>query len=354
MSRGWKRAPALGAAMAAACLTTPAWAAEPASPYGKVHEFGDWAVACDNTHRCEAVGYQPKDNDDAPVALFLSREAGPGSAVRAKFFLGETDGTEDPVLTLAIGPLRLTGLQPGQPLTPKQVASLLPLLNKEHEARLSDGKQRWTLSLAGATAALLKMDDLQGRIGTPGAIVRPGKRAESSVPAPLAAPVFVVHALPAARAADQALTGPILAAVKPGDFCEDAEVGKANISQAEIVRVSASQVIVTSMCWQAAYQSGWGAWLSNDKPPYAPQRLAFPDAQGNLEREPTELSIETDGRAHSAHKGRGIGDCFHSSEWAWTGRGFLLTKLENDAACRGLTGGVPLTLWRAAQGPAPR
>ncbi|RYD40495.1 MAG: DUF1176 domain-containing protein, partial [Verrucomicrobiaceae bacterium] len=50
--------------------------------------------------------------------------------------------------------------------------------------------KHWTLSLSGLNAVLLKMDEAQDRIGTPGALVRRGNKPESSVLAPVPPPVF--------------------------------------------------------------------------------------------------------------------------------------------------------------------
>lgn len=334
-------------------MTGSAWgaflpAAAP-SNYGRVYTFQDWAIACDNTHRCEAAGYQTDDDDGEPVALLLSREAGPQGRIELKVSFAESAGAP---LTLTVGKLKLADIEEDKPLTANQAAQLLPWLVKGREVKLSDGKRDWTVSLAGASAALLKMDDLQGRVDTPGAIVRKGKQPESSVPRALPTPLVKPVALPTERAHDADLIKPILAAIKPADFCEDAEYGRAHADQAQIMRLSANKVVVTTSCWMGAYQDGSGAWIANDKPPYAPVKMSWPMADGTSENEPAFLDIDPNGHAYSSHKGRGIGDCIFTAEWGWTGEGFSLVGSTATGLCKGFSGGIPLRLWttRGASG----
>jgi hypothetical protein len=78
---------------------------------------------------------------------------------------------------------RLSPQQAQSEVPASQVPALLAAVQKEDVIRLSTDSAQWQVSLHGA-AALLKMDDLQGRVGTPGALVRQGTKPESSVPAP--------------------------------------------------------------------------------------------------------------------------------------------------------------------------
>ena len=73
-------------------------------------------------------------------------------------------------------------------------------------AQTIDGKGKaWPISDSGAAAVLLKMDEAQGRLGTPGALVRRGDKAEASVPAALPVPVIVRGTLVASLARGQTL-----------------------------------------------------------------------------------------------------------------------------------------------------
>jgi hypothetical protein len=45
--------------------------------------YGDWAVSCDNTRHCEAVGYQREDAE-LPVTMWLARDAGGNAPVTVR------------------------------------------------------------------------------------------------------------------------------------------------------------------------------------------------------------------------------------------------------------------------------
>lgn len=163
---------------------------------GKLHIFRDWVVGCDNTLRCEAQGYG-SDRDDAPpggrAALIIRREAGPGQPPVLHFTYSTFDNAPLPAagqtVRLQVGSLRFdmpatTAQQPEPDVPASRVPALLAAVQKGDIVRLSAGSAQWHVSLDGAAAALLKMDDLQGRVGTPGALARKGTRPESSVPAP--------------------------------------------------------------------------------------------------------------------------------------------------------------------------
>lgn len=183
----------------------------------------------------------------------------------------------------------------------------------------SSAIKRWQLSLAGSKAALLKMDDLQGRVGTPGALVRRGTqrpaKAESSVLPALAAPRVKAAALPRSTAADRALLPAILDAIAPRDCWEDLPDDRG--PEQSITRVSATQVLVMRECGRGADQGGSGIWLANSKPPYAPKRLRLPLLDGESDDCVMNANLAAGtGRLSSFAKGRGISDCGSSFDWA--------------------------------------
>lgn len=315
------------------------------SRYGHVYIFQDWVLACDNTHRCEAAGYQPDSASRAPAALLLSREAGPHTPVEIK--LTFADNLAGTALRLTVDKFQLAEVVADKPLSADQAARLLPWLIKGRELRLSAGSRSWTVSLAGAAATLLRMDQLQGRVNTPGAAVRKGTQPESSVPRAQPVPLVRTLPLPSEREHDADLIAPILASIKDADFCADPAFGRAHAAQAQVTRLSAHQVLIVSSCWQGAYQDGSGAWIANDQPPYQATKVRFPMPDGSTEDEPTFLDIDPNGHAYSSHKGRGIGDCIFTAEWGWTGQGFSLVNASDAGLCKGFAGGIALRLWVA-------
>lgn len=296
--------------------------------------YKDWAVACDNTRHCEAVAYQSEDSASEPVVLWLSRDAGPNAPVRVQL---DVNDSEDPrQLTLRLGSTTLKGLARGEDLSPTQTQQLLAHVLVGQKLTLADGGKRWEVSLAGSNAALLKMDDVQGRVGTPGALVRKGKKPESVALPPLPVPKVRAAALPGTSKADEALLVPILKSVKERDCWDD--MPDDNDPETSITRVSATQVLVMRECGRGAYQGGSGLWLANSKPPYRAKRLELPMPGAETSDYVMNASFE-DGRLSSYAKGRGLNDCGADYAWVWTDKGFVLSDASTAPLCRGMAQG---------------
>ncbi|MCZ8072857.1 MAG: DUF1176 domain-containing protein, partial [Paucibacter sp.] len=300
-----------------ALLALSALSSAQAQSLSQVHEFKDWAMACDNRRHCEAIAYQSEESGSAPVTMWLSRDAGPHARVHIQFDTDEIS-EDTQLLTLHLVPRQqLKGISPRKDLSPADTAKLLAYVLEGEEIVVAEGSsasgkngsKRWQLSLAGSKAALLKMDDLQGRVGTPGALVRrgaqPPTKAESSVLPALAAPRVKAASLPKTTAADQALLQPILDAVTPRECWEDLPDDRG--AEQSITRVSATEVLVMRECGRGAYQGGSGIWLAQSKPPYAPKRLRLPLPGGESDDYVMSANLEAGtGRLSSFAKGRGI------------------------------------------------
>jgi len=327
-----------------------------------MRSFKAWHMACDNLRACEAQGYG--DGETPPAVLIVQREAGPAAPARWRVGFGD-DAVPAPTgpVTLRVGTLQLALAAPDPKtgfieLGAEAAAALRPWLLRADVLRLTGAGRgsgpEWVVSLAGASAALLKMDDLQGRVDTPGALARPGSRPEAAVPAAPPVPTFRAPPLPAQRPADKALLAAIHREIRPdAENCPRLrEAG--TVDQGEIVRLDERRVLVLFSCWMAAYNAGSGAWVANDRPPHAPVPARFqqPGSPGRDELEwPTFPSLEAAAGAalslHSAAKGRGIGDCYSAYRWVWDGRRFALVEA-TVSPCQGYTGGgLPMQLWRA-------
>lgn len=326
---------ALGAVTSAAAATAPVKSTHVV--------IKDWEVACDNTRACEAVGFQSEEGGSAPVSLWLGRPAGPQGAVAAKLSAITLDEAAVGPLTLQVGRLTLRGLKSEAELTPAQIAQLLPALLDADTAAVSDGKNKWQLSLAGVKAALLKMDDLQGRGDTVTALVKRGPKPASAVLAAVPAPTLQRLPSPPSLKQDDALLSKIVKTLKNGGCDEPAEL-MGSESQSEINRLSASQVLLLIECGRGAYQSSFAVWIANDKPPYAAKRASLLDAGGRPETELLNPGFDK-GELGSFGKGRGLGDCNVQSSWVWTAAGFKLASASSAHQCRGFPGGYMLSDW---------
>lgn len=300
-------------------------------PLGISFTHKDWALVCDNTLACRAEGYQAEDGGSEPVSLQITRLAGPGQPVSMALVYSTEKAKVGEPLQFTVGKARVGGLSGETLRIPDTAAAgLLPELLRNETSRLASarGEADWTLSLAGLKAVLLKMDEAQGRLDTPGALVRRGGRPESTVPAAVPAPVIRRAALEATRPSDAALGPRILASIKPQviqDQCNDT----GGTPMPEVVRLTGSRVALALPCAQGAYNFTFLLFGANDKPPYGARLL---QAHG-------EFDAAT-GTVRSSMKGRGLGDCWSSETWVFDGSGFTLAESAGSAMCRGFPGGA--------------
>ncbi|KQQ44485.1 hypothetical protein ASF61_21645 [Duganella sp. Leaf126] len=315
-----------------------------ASAHAEHFTFKDWEVACDNTRRCEAVGYQ-KEEAAEPVLLALTRAAGAMAPVEAVFSPYTDDDIKLGALTVRVGRTTMRGLHADVALTPEQVGKLLPLLLNAESAKVSDGKRVWVLSLAGVKAALLKLDDLQGRVGTPTALAMRGNKPADAALAPLPAPQVQLLPAVATRAGDARLLPAIVQGLPHGG-CESASDIADSERQNELHRLSSGQVLLVLECNRGAYQSSFELWTANDKAPYAAKRVRLPDAGGQQEAYVMNPAFDH-GTLSSFSKGRGIADCNASASWGWTAAGFQLIEASSGQLCRGMPGGYSLREYTA-------
>ncbi len=327
-------------------LALAAPAALPARAADAAFQHQDWELVCDNTRTCRVAGYQ-RDDADLPVSVLLTRHAGAGTAVAGRVTLG--DGWEDSVLDALPAQLRValwidgkshgertmakTALQAD--LTAAQVAALLKALTRDSRIEFRVGKVVWELSDSGAAAVLLKMDDVQGRIGTVGAAFRKGKQPETRVLPPLPAPIVKAVPLAPARPGDARFIAQhgdalrkALRSATDEDSCSDLHETGETAPSLEAVRLTKTKLLVSTRCWLAAYNAGSGYWIVNDTAPYRPE-LVTSDA--------TDFD---NGVLGATHKARGIGDCWGSERWTWDGTAFVQTSASSTGMCKGFAGGA--------------
>ncbi|SOD26889.1 Protein of unknown function [Variovorax sp. YR752] len=319
------------ACIAAAALSLAALSAGAADKELVSFSHNDWELACDNTRTCRAAGYQPESGASEPVSMLITRKAGLGTAIDIQLQIGDDDGVKGP-LRFKVGKATVSGLAAGTAsFDDSQVRTVLPELLKGDDATVTaNGGKKWTLSLAGLNAVLLKMDEAQGRVGTPGALVRRGSKPESSVLPPVTAPVVNVVVPPKAHPGDDALAARIFPFLKLDSAKEDCNNREdINAKSLTVSRLTDRKVLLSLGCGMGAYNYSSLLWIANDKPPYAPVSI---EANGDFD--------EKEGSVTSAMKGRGIGDCWSSETWHFNGKDFVRTGSTGDGMCRGFAGGA--------------
>jgi hypothetical protein len=292
----------------------------------------DWALKCDNTRTCRASGYQDESGDSEPVSMLVSRAAGPGTPVEIKLTV-YTETASPAALQLSVGRKVIRGLKGDPASVPVQdVPELLRQLLNAETVTVHAGKQTWTLSLAGVKAVLLKMDEAQGRVGTPGALVRRGERPESSVLPVLPAPAIKAVKPVPARPGDEVLGRRIYAAFAAKDqetIRDSCNGGNVPAAEVGVSRLDDKSLLISVPCGMGAYNFSSLLWIANDRVPYQPRAV---EANGDFDPHT--------GNVHSAMKGRGIGDCWSTEDWQWDGRDFVSSGTGDSGMCRGFPGGA--------------
>ncbi len=297
----------------------------------------DWQLVCDNTRTCRAAGYQTDEADELPVSVLLTRAAGPQQLVVGQLMIGnygneelykdipETFELSMKVNGTVIDPVMMRQDTLVSTLSGNQTQVLLEALTRDSTIEWSFGEKTWRLSDKGASAVLLKMDEFQNRINTTGALVRKGTSSEASVFPSLPTPVVIAASIPEPEASDNNFPEKF-AKLVPESFYDDCMMLQDESSVTEntfsITRLNSTKLLVSALCWRAAYNEGYGYWIVNEAPPYNPVLIT------------TNGMEYSNGRIYSSHKGRGLGDCWYGEEWTWDGDTFVQTDASSTGMCK--------------------
>lgn len=341
------------------------WIATPTSAQG-LKQVRDWVGACDNTRHCTAIGLAPEDAETDAMLHF--ERAGAADARVAKLTLrvdhplprgaswSLMDEQQRTLLTLT--DFHLVDVDGGERRdvifeSPAEIDSLLGALRAASVLTLvGENGPVGTVSLSGASAVLLWIDEQQRRLGTTTAFVRRGAALPGSIPAPPAAPraPLPVAAGIALGPMDARAIGERLRSRLDDDECEALDVDVALSDEAW--QLVDGRALVQLVCFVGAYNVGsrWYLLDAADRP--EPLALPVPGESGRLIRETDLINASFDaerGRLLSFGKGRGIGDCGAAGEWGWTGTEFVLVSYTSLPLCRGVWPEFWPVLWRSAE-----
>lgn len=292
----------------------------------------DWDLVCDNTLTCRAAGYSADDSDPAATVL-LTRAAGPGTPVDNKVMLGDYDGDtaaknpDVPHMLIAdhsLGKLMSVDGDSWQ-MSPVQFAAFLKALRQDSKIVFTDSVNEYVFSSAGSSAVLLKMDDVQGRVGTQGALVKKGPKDDSAVKSPIPAPVIIKAPVTDKESRD--MTPPEMALIKPALMKligkNDNDCDEDRLADTwRIAALNQTQSLVMVPCWMAAYNSGDLYFVINNDMTTQPEIIS--DSANSYD----------DGVIGFFMKGRGLGDCLSNEEWVWDGKHFIQSSASNTGRCR--------------------
>lgn len=291
----------------------------------------DWDLICDNTLTCRAAGYAA-DGEESGSTVLLTRKAGSGEPVANRVMLAHYSDAQwqkgsAPELVIAgrkAGPLSFASDEAWQ-MNEVQLALFLTALQKDQAISFRENGSTYAFSGAGSSAVLLKMDDVQGRVNTPGAILRKGKGSESSVKAPIAAPVInrapvVDKSLRPMTAQEDALIRPVLLKVLAAD--QEPSCSADILSEPwEIARLNQQFSLVGAPCWLAAYNAGAAYFVIDNTMQSAPVLVS------------TSATDYDNGTISSSMKGRGLGDCWSYEASVWDGAEFVASERGDTGRC---------------------
>lgn len=312
----------------------------------------DWEIYCSNTGACKAAGYQKDDDDDKPASLLLFRKAGRQQPVTAEFALSDQDDNM-PADTLKNIHFYLNDKDLGDvaakagdallmgKLTQQQVSALLQHSQQDVRIAFKNNHYQWTISDAGMTAALLKMDDFQKRVGTIDALVKKGNADESGV-LPAQPKLIVQHVKTASepyltlhpQSEQYKAVYRILMAAQPNpedsSFCEGVYSDENDEPQPQIIemyKLTNKSVLAKTLCGRGAYNENYGTWVLDES---LIGKAVFV----------TESASDFDsGIIKSIQKGRGLGDCWSIKKWIWNGKQFIQTEDRWSGMCKNLAAG---------------
>ncbi|MFP5329836.1 MAG: DUF1176 domain-containing protein [Alphaproteobacteria bacterium] len=305
--------------------------------------FRDWIVGCDNGLLCQAAAMMP--NSAEPAATLSVRRGPEGSAVPEVWFYTWEGEAADIVVDGKPLRLRLRKNEEGAYVVDAADAvRLLDALRAASAVEVVDsaGKSSGMLSVDGATAALLYIDDQQHRLGTRGALVRRGDKPDSSVPAPPDLPVR--YTVPGSSKPPAQLSAAFVANVLKEAGCE--EENDPNVVSHDRLDDRHTLAMVTLRCESGAYNYISQNFVIPDGG--APEPAKFDDEGEGQEGDTLYYNLSWNAqsrRLDAGFLGRGIGDCGSRQHYVWDGAMFRLVGVEEMDDCRGVSDFI--SVWRA-------
>ena len=333
------------AAPGAIASDTPEPAPVAAAARSETRRFRDWIVTCDNGNDCVAFSQAGGGQGWVRIAM----PAGPDARPDLSGGLLSDGGTPTPGLMMTVDGTRYALSAPGRAALPRDSRVALNAMATGANASMATRSQSQTLSLSGVSAALLWIDERQGRLETTTALMRRGDAPASRVPAPPALPE--VRAAPAIDQAGfgegTAVLPATIEALLEVQACR-ADTGFSPEFQGAVqsARLNATTELWGVPCFSGAYNVGYRYVISGPDG-QSPRVITLPTT---AEPAQTPINSEYDPATRTLTafaKGRGIGDCGFTNTWTWTGRDFVLTSEARMEDCWSVPADLWPTTWRS-------
>jgi hypothetical protein len=311
--------------------------------------------------------------------IHVERAGGPGGRAKIRLILGVEDAKGTVSLRLTADGEPIAGVDSEREartaakekdylnqdlveteISPQELQPFIAALRKSETLNLAtvDGKWKADISLHGAVAALLKMDEIQGRIGTKTALIGAGDKPRTAVPDAPALPVIVRAKMPRGVKANPALASMLRERIAkedkakecPGSEGYDCDGSPDNDLTDLVEALDRSRTLVGLICWNrnGVYNIFSEFWIVTAASVAKAVPVAF-ERPGSKETDNELINAEFDRRKGTLsffYKGRGVGDYGTMGKYVWTGRSFALV----DYAELGRPSAPPdywPVLWRA-------
>lgn len=331
-------------------LILAALALQAATPQpAELRTFQDWTVGCDNGRYCQAVSLLPENVPDGRTLSIRRAPAGDAEPVLS-FYRYDNEDLCGARISADGRPLPVRIIE-GPDCTivhPADAPALLAVLRSAAQISMTgaDGRDLGRVSLAGASAALLAMDEAQLRAGTVTALVRPGSRPASAVPSPPVVPE--VRLAPFPRGETPSVDDERIARLRRDIGCTIGDVGGPDEYSA--VPLDEGKTLILLACGSGAYNVTWMPFVASagqgGRTEIAPALFDAQWAQADGGRAEL-INAEWDSGARTISElslGRGIGDCGTRSLYGWDGQRFRLLRQSSMGECRGARDYI--TVWR--------
>jgi hypothetical protein len=325
-----------------------------------VRQFGDWSAACDNAKECTAVNVsaafaRAQEGSEADLAspkIWVKRRAGGSEHPHVFIDLsvwGETRSVGPLVLRFldtnddGTGPAyRLKEIETGRyELARQDMAAFFTAARASGKVGtfLANGESHGIATTKGMRAALIFMDDAQGRAGTVTAIDTKGPAPAARVPAEPNRPTVRV-----VRAAGQieGLSKPNLQMIQRfGSRC--GPPGPNADAAVTMVRLADGHALHSFSCGGGGHNvlTVWA--IATGKGEFLDVKLPRPDLAdgGDALVLPNSRFDSASGQLTALYRARKFGDCGWQRRWAWDGRAFAMIDSVEMPACIG----VQLNQW---------
>ena len=325
-------------------------AARPAAMPSETKTFRDWFAVCDNGNDCMAFG--PAAQEGATGWVRVHMPPGPDARpdVMAGFWPGSGEFGQAAVKVSIDGrTLPVERWRPGdQDVALSDPAAAVAALVVGRSMTLGAAGETQAMNLNGAAAALLWIDERQGRLDTVTALVSKGARPATAVPP--APPLPRVSAGAAVTQANLEIAPSMsagLAARADVAACREAWNPVSFEEGLSRARLDERTELWGVACGSGAYNFTTRYFLTGPNGS-APRPLVLRGAAGEADEELVNSEYDPTTRTLSQFsKGRGIGDCGTASTWTWTGRAFVLSEETVMRECWGAGADRWPTTWRS-------